>query len=168
MTLMDFGSCCSVTDFRWIDTCKRFLLFYYVRIQYLNSCFNTQFCGWKHCSSIYYSQYQFVCYCFLLGIGITTRGEVYFNGNSYLTYNAGRNLLAGLENSVTVTFTLLQQQRNTSLQGWFRGVLRFGYPYQKGLPGMENNFWNSWGRCINISKQINNLCHMTLRLREYI
>ena len=42
----------------------------------------------------------------LLGIGITDiSGEVYFSGNSYLTYNVGRNVLAGLENSLTVTFT---------------------------------------------------------------
>ena len=52
------------------------------------------------------SQFLFVLF---KGIGITdirtTRGEVYFNGNSYLTYNVGRNVLAGLENSLTVTFT---------------------------------------------------------------
>ena len=42
----------------------------------------------------------------MLGIGITDiSGEVYFSGNAYLTYNVGRNVLAGLENSLTVTFT---------------------------------------------------------------
>ena len=34
-----------------------------------------------------------------------TLGDVYFGGNSYMTYNPGRNILAGLESSFTVTFT---------------------------------------------------------------
>ena len=34
-----------------------------------------------------------------------TLGDVYFAGNSYMTFNPGRNILTGLENSFTVTFT---------------------------------------------------------------
>ncbi len=39
-----------------------------------------------------------------------TQGEIYFDINSYITYNAGRNVLIGAENSLTLAFRFCNDQ----------------------------------------------------------